>query len=177
MPVMAPVPTDAIRRGRLSEAPDVVTRTGRIACTPWPGRSFSARKSKPSVTYAARIGWTAAGMLYPFCVSQLSSALPLVERSWTVAYGPTFCETSTCTGGGAVSGTGLATPPAPLAKLALPKAQLGEGQFSGGGLMTVSVSDPTGSRSTSALSPTWTGPLIGNTHAKFDGDPEYWIWS
>ena len=74
-----------MRSGRVNDAPVVVTRTGRMALTPWSGRSFIARKSKPSLTYASRIGCTAAGMLKPFVASQASSALESVEWSCTVA--------------------------------------------------------------------------------------------
>jgi len=50
MPTVAPVPMAAIRSGSESEAPVDVTRTGRIAWMPWFGKSFIARKLKPSVT-------------------------------------------------------------------------------------------------------------------------------
>ena len=50
MPTVAPVPAETMRSGSDSPAPEVVTLTGRIACTPCPGWSLSARKSKPSFT-------------------------------------------------------------------------------------------------------------------------------
>src|ERR1019366_1349531 len=100
MPVTAPVPIDAMRSGRLREAPGIVTRTGRIACTPWLGRSFMARKSQPSFTY-----------------------------------GPTFACASTVTGGAS------ARPKPPplleplLAEAPPAKAQFGDGQLMGGGVI------------------------------------------
>ena len=45
-----------------------------------PGKSLSARKSKPSLTYAAMTGAMSAGMSYPFIVSQSASAVGSVER-------------------------------------------------------------------------------------------------
>ena len=39
MPTLAPVPADTMRSGKASDAPGVVTRTGRIELTPLPGRS------------------------------------------------------------------------------------------------------------------------------------------
>src|ERR1019366_1451279 len=170
MPVTAPVPTEAMRSGRLSEAPDIVTRTGRMACTPWLGRSFMARKSKPSLTYWSRMGCTAAGMLKPFCVSQASSALESFECSCTVEYGPTFACESTCTTAPASEAAPL---PANAADGPWRLAQFGQGQLAGGGLICVAVSVSIELKSTSALRPTVTEPWMGSTQANEVGEPEY----
>ena len=90
MPTDAPVPMAAMRSGSESEAPGAVTRTGRIAWMPWFGRSFIARKSKPSFTYWSMIGFTSAGIWKPLSASHWFSALESVACSCTVAYGPTF---------------------------------------------------------------------------------------
>jgi hypothetical protein len=52
---------------------------------PWFGSSFMARKSKPSVTYCAMIGFTSAGISKPLSESHFSSAPESVAWSWTVA--------------------------------------------------------------------------------------------
>ena len=83
--VLAPVPAATMRRGRESDAPGPVTRTGRIALMPWPGTSLSARKSNPSCTYVLMTGAMSGGMLYPFIVSQSVSAFGSDDLSCTVA--------------------------------------------------------------------------------------------
>ena len=85
MLTVGPVPAETIRSGSERLAPEVVTLTGRIAWTPCPGCSFSARKSNPPCTYAAMTGCTAGGMVNPLAASQLLSAVGSVDWSCTVS--------------------------------------------------------------------------------------------
>ena len=162
-----PVPMEAMRRGRESEDPAVVTRTGRIAWTPSPGNNFIARKSNPSLMYALITGKTAAGMLNLFCISQLLRALEsppataplrrahvllLEHRHGALGRG----VVGGCQGSG---GNGIAQP-------------AGNGQFCGGGVICVAVTASIESNSTSALRPTVTVPWIGRTQAKDAREPE-----
>ena len=155
MPTSGPVPTAAMRRGKESEAPGIVTRTGRIAWTPWLGRSFIARKSKPSVTYSAMIGRHVGAEVItvlrePVGEGARVGGVELHRRVWAhvllLRHGHGACRNlGTGVGGGAGAG-------------GPPKEQLGAGQFGSGGLICVSVRASIESNRTSALRPTLTFP-------------------
>ena len=51
-----------MRSGSDRPAPGVVTRTGRIACTPWPGCELEREEVEALLTYAAMIGCDVRGM-------------------------------------------------------------------------------------------------------------------
>jgi hypothetical protein len=64
-PTTEPMPAATLRSDSLGSAPDQRTRMGRIARTPSFGARRSARKSKPSVTYAASTGSIDVGTASP----------------------------------------------------------------------------------------------------------------
>jgi hypothetical protein len=164
MPTIGPVPAATMRSGKTTCGPFVVTRTGRIACTFAPGRSFSARKLNFSRTYCAMTGFTFSGIENLLSVSHLLRASASFDWSCTVAYGPTFSCLVTV------------TPPAeplsaPLARGASaarssPELQLGAaGQFRGGATTLTEVNPPMTPKSVSAERPTVASPEMGSTHA------------
>jgi len=175
-PTVAPVPAATMRSGSVRLAPGLVTLTGRIACTSWPGWSLSARKSNPSDTYAAMIGWMSAGMAKPLAVSQSLSAVGLVDCSCTVSYGPTTdCEITVTP----VSPPPLLEPLPPLVAVGVPNsAHEHEGQAGRfGDSMVVCVAESSDANTMSALSPTCTCPWMGSTQANDVGLPWYSISS
>src|SRR5215472_18257536 len=64
------------------------------------------------------VGWTAGGTSYPFVVNHALRALPLVDWSVTVSYGPTTCWLITCTW--VLVAPALSGPPAAAAASVVP---------------------------------------------------------